>query len=64
MVDSAKKGGKERDMTGSLVRGNSEGPYKQPSARASTEQVEGVGRVTPSNSSETRKTELDPNRRV
>lgn len=51
-------------MTGSLVRGNSEGLCKQPSAQASTEQVEGVGRVTPSNSSETRKTELDPNRRV
>ena len=51
-------------MTGTLVRGNSYGLCKQPSARASTEQVEGVGQVTLTNSLETRKTKRDPNWRV
>jgi hypothetical protein len=51
-------------MAASLLGGNSVGLCKQPSVRASTEQVEGAALVEPAYSSETWKRKLDPNWRA
>jgi hypothetical protein len=61
MGDSAKMGAMEKGMTWSLFGGNQDGLRKQPSVCPSTEQVGGVGRVTPTYSSDSGKRKLDPN---
>ena len=47
-------------MAGSLSGGNSDCPCKQPSAQATTKQVEGVGQVPKMYSSGSWRRKLDP----
>ncbi len=63
MEDSAKSGVMEKGMAGSSLGGNSDCLCKQPSVQVTTKQVEGVGRVTPTDSSGSWMRKHDPTQR-